>query len=195
MFLSEDGYAVYPDGSVKIHTKLVPLRRNLPDLPRVGKMLELNKQFDDIIYYGLGDMQNYPDFLAQSALGVYRSKVKDFAHHTIKPQESGNRGDVRYAIIRNKEGAGVMIVADRSPFHLNAKEISDAELAACAHAEDIELSKDTNYIAVDGYVGGIGSNSCGPRPLAEYRLAADIAYTQSFMLVPFDKVKDENILY
>ncbi|MDD3946902.1 MAG: glycoside hydrolase family 2 TIM barrel-domain containing protein [Clostridia bacterium] len=195
LFLTEDSYAVYPDGSVKIRTRLVPLRRNLPDLPKVGKMLELSKEFDDIIYYGLGDKQNYPDFNAQSRLGVYRSNVKDFVHHTIKPQESGNRGDVRYAVIRNKEGAGLMIIADRSPFHLNAKEVSDTALSACAHEEDIKFSKDTNYISVDGYVGGIGSNSCGPRPLAKYRLLADIAYTHSFTLIPFDKVKDENILY
>lgn len=195
LFLTEDSYAIYPNGSVKVRTRLVPLRKKLPDLPRVGKTIELKKEFDDIIYCGMGDMQNYPDFTAHARLGVYRAKVKDFMSYNIKPQESGNRCDVRYAVIRNGEGAGLMILADTAPFNLNAKEISDNGLAACRHAEDITPAQDRNYISVDGFVGGLGSGSCGPRPLKEYRLNADEAYFTSFTLIPFTSVKDENIIF
>lgn len=194
-FLVEDTYNILANGSITIKSKLVPLRRCLPNLPKVGKTLELAKEYNEIIYYGLGDMPNYPDFKDQSRLGVYRTKVKDFGHNNIKPQDSGNRCDVRYAIIRNASGGGLMVLANGMPFNLNAKEVSDTELAGFTHIEDIKPSPDRNYISIDGFVSGLGSNSCGPIPLEQYRLPADIVYLTSFTLIPFDSVKDENIIY
>lgn len=191
-FLTEDSYAVHPNGTVRVRTRLVPLKKNLPVLPRVGKVLELDGRFDDVIYYGMGDKENYPDFKEQSRLGVYRAKADDFMVRYIKPQESGSRCDVRYAVIRDKDGEGIMLLADTAPFHFNAKRCTDTELAAKSHREDVVFAKDRIYYSVDGYMGGIGSGSCGPGPLEEYRLDASVSYAMGFTMIPFNRVMDEN---
>jgi len=193
-FLTEDSYAVLPNGTIRVRTRLVPLKNNLPILPRAGKVLELDRRFDDVIYYGLGEKENYPDFKDQSRLGVYRAKADDFMVPYIRPQESGNHCDVRYAIIRDKDGEGLMLLADAAPFNLGVKRCPDAELAQYTHREDVVFSEDRNYYNIDGYMGGIGSGSCGPRPLEEYRLDPSVSYAMGFTIIPFGSVRDENIL-
>ena len=37
---------------------------------------------------------------------------------------------------------------------------------------------------------GIGSNSCGPLTMKEYRLNTDRTYTYSFKIVPFTELKE-----
>jgi beta-galactosidase len=192
LFLTEDNYAVQANGSVRIRTRLVPLKKNLPILPRIGKILELDRRFDDVIYYGMGDKENYPDFRGQSRLGVFRSKAEDFMTDYIKPQESGNRCDVRYAVIRDNNGEGLMLLADTAPFNFGAKRCSDAELASRTHREDVCFSEDRIYYSVDGYMCGIGSGSCGPGPLEEYKLDSSVSYAMSFTIIPFQRVMEDN---
>lgn len=74
-------------------------------LPRFGVHAELGKEFENVKYYGRGPIENYSDFCEHAPVGIYETTVTNMAHKYIKPQDSGNRGDVRYAIITNSKGA------------------------------------------------------------------------------------------
>ena len=97
--------------------------------------------------------------------------------HYIKPQDNGNRCDVRWAKITDKEGDGLEFVAISEAFNFNANRYTDKAIAQAKH--DFELSEsDKSVVRIDGFVRGVGSNSCGPDTRAEYRhnSTADIVY-------------------
>ncbi len=193
VLIVKDSYTIEGDGVITVRSSVTPFDKNGPDLPRVGKIMELKPEFDDVIYYGFGGRECYPDFKSQSRLGVYHAKVAEFEEPYIRPQECGNRTDVRYAVFTNEAGKGVMVLADNKTFDFGVKKYSSQALATWKHREDI-VTEDVNYITIDGYMGGIGSNSCGPRPMDEYRLKAKRSYTYGFKIVPFTALDVENIL-
>ncbi|MBR2349484.1 MAG: hypothetical protein IKA77_02575 [Clostridia bacterium] len=192
VFTVKDVYTIYNSGIVRVESAVTPKNKKGPILPRVGKIIELKPEYDDVIYYGCGNRECYPDFKSQSRLGVYRSSVAEMEEQYIKPQESGNRTDVRYVALRNNKGEGVMIFADVQALNFGVKRVTDKALAQCNHREDI-VYDNVNYLAIDGYMGGIGSNSCGPLPMAKYQLKTNRSYTFSFKMVPFTDL-DEEIL-
>lgn len=187
----KDVYTVFASGIIRAESSVTPFIKFGPILPRVGKTLELKKEFRDIVYYGRGDKECYPDFKAHARIGVYRSDIGDFVEPYIRPQESGNRTDVRYAAVRNSAGAGLMFLADFAPFNFGAKEYSDQALAEFRHREDIVKESEVNYYSVDGFTGGVGSASCGPMTLPAYRLKCNRSYTYSFKMIPFTSLEED----
>ncbi len=191
-FLVKDVYTIFNTGIVRVESSLTPKKKNAPILPRVGKIIEVDTAFSDVIYYGAGARECYPDFKSQSRLGVYRTTVEALEEQYIKPQESGNRTDIRYVAMRNAKGEGVMIFADVLPLNFGVKRYTDVALSKAGHREDL-VYDNVNYLSVDGYMGGIGSHSCGPMPLDQYQLKTNRSYTFSFKIVPFSDL-DEEIL-
>ncbi len=191
-FVVKDVYTVFNTGIVRVESSLMSRKNNAPMLPRVGKIIELSTDFSDVIYYGAGARECYPDFKSQSRLGVYRTSVEALEERYIKPQESGNRTDVRYCAFRNSKGEGIMVFADVLPLNFGVKRYTDKALAKATHREDL-VYENVNYLSIDGYMGGIGSHSCGPMPLEQYRLKTKRSYTFSFKIVPFGDL-DEEIL-
>ena len=187
----KDVYTVFASGIIRAESSVTPFIKFGPILPRVGKTVELKKEFRDIVYYGRGDKECYPDFKAHARIGVYRSDIGDFVEPYIRPQESGNRTEVRYAAVRNSAGEGLMFLADFAPFNFGAKEYSDQALAEFRHREDIVKDPEVNYYSVDGFMGGVGSASCGPMTLPAYRLKCNRSYTYSFKMIPFTSLEED----
>lgn len=194
LFRVRDTYSINGRGMISLKSVLMPLKKRLPLLPRVGKRFELKKEFDDIIFYGRGDYECYPDFKDHALLGVYRMKAGEFEQPYIKPQESGNRTDVRYATVRNQKGEGLMILANVEPFQLNAAERTSAETERATHQEDLTKNEEVFYLFVSSHILGVGSNSCGPLTLPKFRLPANRTYETNFKIIPFTAIRDENIL-
>ena len=184
---------VESNGVITLSTELIKVHLSNETLPRFGRTIELKEEFNEIYYYGCGPYENYPDFKCQSRLGLYKLKVEDFMFHYIKPQESGNRTDVRYASVKNEKGQGLMFLALEKPFNLGAKKISDEALAKIRHREDLVFD-DVSYISIDGEMCGVGSNSCGPRPLKKY-LLKDRKYKFAFKIIPFTAIDEDRIVY
>ena len=106
----------------------------------------------------------------------------------IKPQESGNRCGVRFAKVTNDDGLGLEFIADGKPFNFNAKTTTEDSLISANHLEDVKVM-DLNNISIDGFVRGIGSNSCGPdtRDKFKHILSKHNPFTYSFMVRPIRK--------
>lgn len=192
VLMTRDTYIIDGNGAVTVQSSVTSYDKQGPDLPRVGKIMELGSRFENVVYYGCGARECYPDFKSQSRLGVYSAKVADFEEPYIKPQECGNRTDVRYVAFSDDNGAGVLVLADSMPINFGVKRYLPESLAKWAHREDI-VTENVNYVTIDGYMGGIGSNSCGPRPMEKYRLKTKRSYTYSFKLVPFTALDTQNI--
>lgn len=138
-------------------------------LPRFGVHCELPSEFETVQYYGLGPDENYSDFKEHATIGIYETSVTDMAHKYIKPQDSGNRGEVRYAAIKAESGEEIRFNAVNKAFNFNANHFTLNQLVNSNHIEDIP-DKDTTFAAIDGFVRGTGSGSCGPAVAKEHTI-------------------------
>ncbi len=166
---SEVNYFFAKDGRMRITASLKKVCPLTDQLPRFGVHCELPKVFDNVEYYGRGPVENYSDFKEHSPIGIYNSTVSNMAHKYIKPQDSGNRGEVRYSIITNDNGYGFRISAVDEYFNFNANHFTLGQLKNAKHIEDLP-DTDTTFVAIDGFVRGTGSGSCGPIPPKEHQI-------------------------
>ena len=188
-FTVRDVYTVHANGIVDVKSVLKPASPKQPLIPKVGKIIETRPEFSEVIYFGAGPYESYPDFKEQSRPGVYHTTVDELYDNYIRPQESGNRTDIRYCLCMNGEGAGLMFTADSVLLNFNGKRYTDTALEGFRHREDIVREEDVIYYSVDGYMLGIGSNSCGPMTLPKYRLKCNRSYAYSFTVTPFTELR------
>lgn len=172
-------FTVYANGCVDVQVQAQVLGHGLPALPRFGLCLEMPAEFENIFYYGRGDRENYPDMLDYAPVGEYATTVTGMHENYIKPQENGNRCDVRFAEISNADGDGLRITAIERPFCFNAAHYTSDQLSKWAHQEDV-TQYDSTVLSVDGYMMGTGSNSCGSLPLDPYQFKARRGSTIGF---------------
>lgn len=157
-------------GKMTISASLKKVCPLTDQLPRFGVHAELGNEFENVEYYGRGPLENYSDFKEHSPIGIYRTTVSEMAHKYIKPQDSGNRGDVRYSALTNKDGLGLRFTALDKYINFNANHFTLGQLRKAGHIEDIP-DQCTTFTAVDGYVRGTGSGSCGPIPSKEHQIS------------------------
>lgn len=157
------------NGKITISTSLFKVCPLTDQLPRFGVHAELQNEFENVKYYGRGPVENYSDFKEHAPIGVYETTVADMAHKYIKPQDSGNRGDVRYGMLSNDKGAGLKFTSLYQYINFNANHFTLGQLKAAKHIEDLP-DVDTAFVAVDGFVRGTGSGSCGPIPSKEHMI-------------------------
>lgn len=158
------------NGKITVSTSLFKVCPLTDQLPRFGVHAELRSEFENVKYYGRGPIENYSDFREHSPIGIYETTVSDMAHKYIKPQDSGNRGDVRYSVLTNDKGAGLKFTALYKYINFNANHFTLNQLKNAKHIEDLP-DTDTTFVAVDGFVRGTGSGSCGPIPSKEHMIA------------------------
>ena len=157
------------NGKITVNATLVKVCPLTDQLPRFGVHTELTRDFENVKYYGRGPFENYSDFKEHAPVGIYETTVSKMAHKYIKPQDSGNRGDVRYSMLTDKNGTGLRFTALEKYINFNANHFTLGQLAKAKHIEDLP-DVDTTFAAVDGFVRGTGSGSCGPIPSKEHRI-------------------------
>jgi len=127
----------------------------------------LDKQFDQVEYFGRGPMENYADRKRGFDVGLYKSSVKEQLTPYEKPMEAGNHEDIRWALVKNSAGAGLKAISDTSLLQVSMLPYSDEEMENVEFRIDLPQSKSTVFCI--GYKTlGVGSASCGPRPLPQY---------------------------
>ncbi len=166
---SEVDYYFSNDGKMRITASLKKVCPLTDQLPRFGVHIELAKDFEDVEYYGRGPIENYSDFKEHSPIGIYNTTVSKMPHKYIKPQDSGNRGDVRYSVLKDEKGVGFKFTCVNKPFSFNANHFTLGQLISAKHIEDLP-DTNTTFTAIDGFVRGTGSGSCGPIPSKEHQI-------------------------
>lgn len=152
------------------------------DLPVCGFMFEMPRAFDNVKYYGRGEAENMPDFTLQAPVGVYSAKVADMDEPYVFPQDSGVHCDCRYLEVTDESGHGLRISCNNN-FAFSAHNYTQAALQKAAHREDL-ADENTTVLSLNAFVRGIGSSSCGPDTLDEYKLKCS-AYGDFFASFEF----------
>ncbi len=144
-------------------------------LPRFGVRFFLNKNYQHLAYYGYGPFESYIDKHRASLVGVYNGEIQDEHEDYVKPQENGSHYGVSQLALGGAHGElpQVHVTADpNSPhngFCFNVSEYTQEELGSKKHNFELEKSGHT-ILCLDYLNSGVGSNSCGPALLEQYRL-------------------------
>ena len=154
-----------------------------PDLPRFGVRMFLDKKLSDARYFGMGPQESYRDKHQAASHGLYRANVRDLHEDYIRPQENGSHYDCGYVELNNSRYG--MAAFSESTFSFNASYYTQEELEKKTHNYELAES-DSVVLCVDYALNGIGSNSCGPVVLDQYRFN-DVLFRFQFTLVPFVK--------
>ena len=154
-----------------------------PDLPRFGVRMFLDKKLADIRYFGMGPQESYRDKHQAASHGLYRANVGDLHEDYIRPQENGSHYDCEYVELNNSR-YGIVASAEKA-FSFNASYYTQEELEKKTHNYEL-IESDSVVFCVDYALNGIGSNSCGPVVLDQYRFD-DVLFRFQFTLIPYVK--------
>ncbi len=187
-FTSTLRFVVYGNGDVKLSIDVHPDER-LPPLPRAGFTVQLPKAFSNVTYYGRGPHENYVDRKFGAAIDVYSTTVDEMFVPYLKPQECGNRCDVRWVAVRDDEGYGVLAIAENL-MEISAHRCTPHDLEAAKHPPEIKWREDV-YLHLDYKQRGLGGASCGPDTLPQYEIMPE-PFSFGVVLRPL-KPKDDPV--
>lgn len=154
-----------------------------PDLPRFGVRMFLDKKLSAVRYFGMGPQESYCDKHQAVSHGLYRADVGDLHEDYIRPQENGSHYDCEYVELNNSR-YGIVAFAEKA-FSFNASYYTQEELEKKTHNYEL-IESDSVVFCVDYALNGIGSNSCGPVVLDQYRFD-DVLFRFQFTLIPYVK--------
>ena len=165
----EATYTPLPDGAVSV-VESVEIPDTLDDLPRVGTVLELLPGHETLNWFGSGPHETYPDRKRGGLIGLWESSVDDQYVPYIRPQENGGHADVRWLEAGGSDGktSGIRIELDE-PRQVSVTHHRAADLATATHDIDLVPVPET-IVHIDAAHRGLGTASCGPDTLPEYRL-------------------------
>lgn len=182
-------YRMAGDGTVSVDGEFVPLKPDLPDPLRVGMIFTMPSRFDTVGWYGRGPHESYWDRRTGAPLGLWRGRIADQYHDFMRPQESGNKMDVRWMELVQSGVGGLRVTGD-APLSMNALAFPYDDLArrppGTRRSTDIVPRGHVSLLidAVQAGLGGDNSWDAGGRPLMQYRIPlAPLRY--GFRLTPF----------
>jgi beta-galactosidase len=185
-------YTIYGSGDVIVESKLHA--GDVPNLPRIGMQMAMPAEFDTMRWYGRGPHETYWDRKTGAAVGLYSGKVDELVHPYIRPQENGNRTDVRWVALTNRDGAGLLAVG-LPLLYVSAWPYTMEDLEKAEHTYDLP-KRDTITVNLDYRQRGVGGDdswSENARPHPEYRLPSRARpYRYRFRLRPL-KGTEESI--
>lgn len=240
-------YKIYPDGIINVTARFTPtqtvgaeiekseaeimathspqaksdIARNANiEVPRIGMRFRVPQAYDNVEYFGRGEVENYIDRYKGTLIGRYKAKAEDLYHAYIRPQENGHHIDTRWLALVDNQGKGLLIVSDslmqfnalrnsvedfdseesNAPYQWNnfsEKEIKERNNSDAknrkpkqTHITDI-VPRDFVEVCLDLKQQGVGGyNSWGARPIEEATIYANKEYLWSFTLVPVLSTND-----
>ncbi|MBO7109091.1 MAG: hypothetical protein J6V97_03270 [Prevotella sp.] len=155
------------DGNEFTFTFTIP--DGLPELPRIGIVIELPREYEQLTWYGRGPWDNYPDRKTSCPISLWNSNVSEQYVHYPRPQDSGNHEDCTMVELKTKRGKALRIEAVDKPFSFSALPYSAQYIASKTHDYELEDQGKT-YLSIDCAVMGLGNSSCGPGVLKKYSI-------------------------
>ena len=176
-------YSVYGSGDVVVETTVTPGGGNVPELPRFGMQMAVPGRFDKLTWLGRGPHETYWDRKTGAAFGLYSGPVDENVHEYVRPQENGNKSDVRWMALTDDDGVGLIAVG-MPTIDISAWPYTMADLEKATHVHEL-ARRDTITVNLDYKQMGVGGDdSWGARTHPEYTLPAK-PYKYSFRLRPY----------
>ena len=156
------------DSEGNIHSKMdCEKDEKFPYLPRFGLRFFMPRIFDTVDYFGYGPFESYQDKKLASILDFFTESIENMHEDYIKPQENSSHFGTRNVTMLN--GKIAVSFSSEKPFSFNASEYTQEELTAKKHNYELTKCGDS-VLCIDYRMSGIGSNSCGPELLSQYRM-------------------------
>lgn len=185
-------YNIAANGEIYLDNTFTPLRKDLPELPKLGLTIEIDTSFRNLDWYGRGPFETYWDRKTGAKIGVYSSKVENQLENYIRPQENSNHTDVRWFALRDNSGSGLLVsgepLLDFSAQNYMLSDFDQPDKSKNKHSFDI---KKRPFITIDidyGQTGLGGDDSWGAKAHPEYTLYAK-PYHYRFRIVPLNDLK------
>lgn len=182
-------YRINTVGEIDI-TQSLSLQETNKDmfLPRFGMQITLVPGFEDIEFYGRGPVESYADRKLSAFIDVYNQKVADQYYPYIRPQDTGNKSDLRWFNVKHQSNKGLRILSSK-PFNASALHFSTNDLdgsPAKTQQHGLAVSpRPTTTLSVDLLQMGLGCiDTWGSLPMEKYLLKEN-KYELNLILKPF----------
>ncbi|WP_289054210.1 glycoside hydrolase family 2 TIM barrel-domain containing protein [Carboxylicivirga marina] len=193
-------YTVGAEGAVVVQNSFTMAEGQLPEIPRMGMNLIMPRDFDQMSWLGRGPHESYWDRKTSAFVDVYSGTVAAQYWAYIRPQENGNKTDVRWMSMTNKEGFGLKFIADGewlevSAHHNIMEDFESPERSDGRHVDGVPVvnrhtvdvkPRDLTSVNIDYKQMGVGGDtSWGARTHDQYRLTGK-SYRYGFTIVPIN---------
>ncbi len=194
-------YTINGDAGILVNCRLVKTSDNWAETPRIGLNIELKRMLEELSWYGRGPFESYWDRKTGAPIGIYSGSVSDQYWAYLRPQENGNKTDVRWIkLINPVSGHGLLIkgipTVDFSVHHQLMEDFEslertdgrhrDGDIVKNRHTIDVQ-ERDLTSLNIDYRQMGVGGDdSWGARTHTEYTLIYK-NYEYSFLIFPVVK--------
>ncbi|WP_430811870.1 MULTISPECIES: glycoside hydrolase family 2 TIM barrel-domain containing protein [unclassified Carboxylicivirga] len=190
-------YTIRNDGSIEIFNTFTMVDDNLPEIPKMGMNIVVPREFEQISWFGRGPHESYWDRKTSAFVDLYSGTVSEQYWAYIRPQENGNKTDVRWMSLLNKQGKGLKFVANEllnisvhhntqedfeSPGRTDGRQI-DGMPVLNRHTTDVKPRNLTSVNIDYKQMGVGGDNSWGARTHEQYRLRGK-KFSYGFTIIP-----------
>ena len=178
-------YTIIDNHTILVEMDYQPTATDRPIIPKVGMRMRLPADYTHIRYYGRGPWENYPDRKRSAFLGEYKMPLSAYETEYIRPQDNGNRCDIRWFEIGPQTSAvGPRLRIDGfQPLCIRAWDYGEEDLdAAPRHPQDIQRGRFVN-LNIDLQIHGVGGiDTWGRRTLPQYTIDGNQPYHYTFIL-------------
>ena len=173
-------YSINYDGKILVDMDYKPTATDIPLIPKFGMRMRLPADYDSVAYYGRGPWENYPDRKRSAFIGYYKMPLSEFETEYVHPQDNGNRCDVRFLHISNKQN--MLNIEGCQPLCIRAWDYGEEDLEGVKHPNEIHRGRFVN-LNIDGNIHGVGgADTWGKRTLPQYTIDGNQPHHYSFIM-------------
>ncbi len=191
-------FNILPNGNLVIEYNFIATKKELPNIPRLGMYMTLDTKFTDVSWYGKGPDESYWDRKTGQKLGLYSGQIEEQFHRYSRPQETGNKTDLRWMEVSSNDiklrvTSSQLLNASVWPFNMQELDFSSDDGAESAsglvpvtkkHGADIKLGETIQWNIDYLQMGVGGDTSWGRLVHPEYTILANKNYSYSFTITP-----------
>ena len=156
-----------------------PTATDIPLMPKFGMRMRLTQDFDEIDYYGRGPWENYPDRKRGYDIGRYSMPLIDYQVDYVRPQDNGNRCDVRWLSLLSDLCS--LRINGCQPLCIRVWNYGEEDLNV-KHPHELPRGEFVN-LNIDLNIHGVGgADAWGKRTLPEYTIDGNLPHHYSFIL-------------
>ena len=190
-------YSIQPNGQLSVAYEFLPMKDDLPNIPRLGMYLTLANDYKEVSWYGNGPEESYWDRKTGVKTGVYTGKIIDQFHRYPRPQETGNKTDVRWMEVSSnamtlKVSSEQLLNTSVWPFAMTEIDFNTNEAIKSAsglvpvtskHGAEIKIGETVQW-NIDMQQMGVGGDTSWGRLVHDAYTISPEPYSYNFTITP-----------
>ncbi len=196
-------YTIRANGEIIFDYHFNSTNNDLPKMPRVGMQFKMPDEFQFMEWYGKGPHETYWDRKSSGEIARWKGTVWEQLHRYPRPQETGNKTEVRWMSLQNAQGTGIIAIAEAKPLSMSAWQLDMVDLDFVAGKKGVESASGLvpvtskhgadlfpkNFISwnIDFKQMGLGGDTSWGRHVHEEYTLSVKEYQYSFRLIPFSE--------